>query len=148
MITNLNSKYLIPVVFLIVVVFLGGGYFYYQTQKSKVTNNSPAGAQEEVKKTVAEVGKLIDLPTGEDPTIATVTDVTKLADQPFFQKAKNGNKVLIYANAKKAILYDPDLKKVIDVAPINIGTESAQSVSPTPKPSPSSTPKSSPKPGS
>lgn len=125
----LHSKYLIPAAVVIVVLILGaGGYIYYQNQSSQVAklNNPQASATEEVKKIVAEVGKLIDLPTGEDPTIATVTDITKLKDQPFFAKAKNGDKVLIYTNAKKAILYDPVLKKVLDVAPINIGTSSAQ----------------------
>lgn len=79
---------------------------------------------------VAEVGKLIELPQGEEPVVATITDITKFVDQPFFQKAKNGDKVLIYATARKAILYDPKAKKVIDVAPINIGTQSAQTTQP------------------
>lgn len=114
---------------LVLLVLGGGGYFYYQTQKNQAANPQ-ASAQEEVKKVVLEVGKLIDLPAGEDPTIATVTDITKLKDQPFFQKAKNGDKVLIYTNARKAILYDPVAKKVLDVAPINIGTGSAQTVQP------------------
>jgi len=83
-----------------------------------------------VKKLVLEVGKLIELPIGEDPTVATVTDITKLKDQPFFAKAKNGDKVLIYTNARKAILYDPQAKKVIDIAPINIGSPSAQTLGP------------------
>lgn len=119
------------------VLLLGGGagyYFYSQYQKAQTSKTDPQAAQrsvqEEVKKLVAAVGKLIDLPTGEDPTIATVTDITKLKDQPFFQKAKNGDKVLIYTNARKAILYDPVLNRVIDIAPINIGTPSAQPAQP------------------
>jgi len=125
----LNSKYLIPAGIILALIILGAGgyYFYTQNQKTQVANINPqASAQEEVKKIVAEVGKLIDLPTGEDPTLATVTDISKLKDQPFFQKAKNGDKVLIYTNSRKAILYDPQAKKVIDVAPINIGSQSAQ----------------------
>ena len=114
----------------LLVVLGGGGYFYYQSTKAQKQANPQQVAQEEVKKIVAEVGKLIDLPSGEDPTVATVTDISKLKDQPFFQKAKNGNKVLIYTNARKAILYDPQAKKVIDVAPINIGTQSAQTSQP------------------
>ena len=124
----LNAKYLIPAgVVLVVLILVGGGYFYYQNQKTqKAKANPQASAQEEVKKVVASVSKLIDLPTGEEPTVATVTDISKLKDQPFFSKAKNGDKVLIYTNAKKAILYDPILNKVLDVAPINMGTSSAQ----------------------
>ncbi len=133
----------------LLVVLGGGGYFYYQSTKAQKQTNPQQAAQEEVKKIVAEVGKLIELPAGEDPTVATVTDISKLKDQPFFQKAKNGNKVLIYTNARKAILYDPALRKVIDVAPINIGTQSAQtSASPTPSPKPTATPTPKPTPSS
>lgn len=114
---------------LIVVGLVGGSFFYYKAQQDQANpENQQKAVQEEIKKIVAEVGKLIELPTGEDPTVATVTDITKLQDQPFFAKAKNGDKVLIYTNAKKAILYDPKEKKVLDVAPINIGSASAQTV--------------------
>lgn len=127
-----NNKIAVGVIVGVVAIALaGGGYFYYQkTQAGNSVPANPQAAQEEVKKLVEEVGKLIDLPQGETPTIATVTDVSKLKDQPFFQKAKNGDKVLIYTNARKAILYDPQAKKVIDVAPINIGTQSAQITQP------------------
>lgn len=101
---------------------------YQQTQKQVSLDSQDAqkAAQEEVRKLVSEVGKLIDLPSGEDPTLATVTDVTKLQNQPFFSRAKNGDKVLIYTQAKKAILYDPNAKKIIDITPINTGSPSAQ----------------------
>lgn len=120
---------------IVIVIILGvGGYFFYKNQTPQVNPNDPQAAQEEVRKLVAEVGKLIDLPQGEDPTIATVTDVEKLQGQPFFAKAKNGDKVLIYANARKAILYDLQAKRIIDVAPINIGSPSAQEATPSATP--------------
>ena len=61
------------------------------------------------------------LPEDEEPSVATVADPEQLAGQPFFSKAKKGDKVLIYTNAQKAILYDPVAKKIIDIAPLNIG---------------------------
>jgi hypothetical protein len=54
----------------------------------------------------------------EQPTLASVTDKSKLSDQPFFQKAENGDKILIFVQSRKAILYRPSIKKIIDVAPI------------------------------
>ena len=134
-----NLAKIIPVFVILALVGLGAaGYFYWQYTKAQkelqTSKTDPStvqkAAQEETKRLIEEVGRLIALPAGEEPTVATVTDVTKLQDQPFFQKAKNGDKVLIYTNARKAILYDPQAKKVIDVAPINIGTQSAQTAQP------------------
>lgn len=121
---NINYKLILPAAVLVVILALTGGFLLYQNQKN-ANKNTPAG-QDEVKKVVEEVGKLIDLPAGEVPTLATVVDISKLKDQPFFQKAKNGDKVLIYSNAQKAILYDPVAKKVKEVGPVNVGSPSAQ----------------------
>ncbi|MEX1997852.1 MAG: hypothetical protein WEA04_04235 [Candidatus Andersenbacteria bacterium] len=77
---------------------------------------------EEVKQLVEEVGKLIVLPEGEDPTVATITDKERLQDVPFFSKAENEDKVLIYVNARKAFLYRPSTQKIIEVATLNLNT--------------------------
>lgn len=135
---NFGSKLTLPVniaIAVLVLLVVGGGYFYFQKQATKNAPATQQTAKEELKKLLAEVGKIIELPSDEEPTIATITDITKLSNQPFFIRAKNGDKVLIYTKSKKAILYDPQAKKVIDVAPINIGSQSAQTASPSPKPS-------------
>lgn len=113
----------------LVVAVAASVYFYmqyYQTQK--LLKNPTLAAQQQTQALLSAVGNLIDLPQNETPTIATVSDVTKLQGQPFFAKAQNGDKVLIYTNAKKAILYRPSENKIIDVAPVNIGAN----VTPTP----------------
>ncbi len=110
---------------LLIIITLGsiGLAFYFYMQNVKFTRDPQKVAQEETDQLVSRVGELIVLPEGEIPTIATVTDPEKLKDQPFFSKAKNGDKVLIYTNAKKAILYDPTQNKIIEVAPLNIGNQ-------------------------
>lgn len=131
---NLDYKIIIPVGIAILAAVVLAGYFIYRGMTTSPQAN-PQNPQQEVQMLVSEVGKLIELPKGEDPTIATVTDVEKLRTQPFFLNAQNGDKVLIYQNARKAIIYSPSLKKVIEVAPLNIGTESGQLASPSPTPS-------------
>lgn len=114
-----RRNFLGPALIILVLLFAGIAAYFY-SQYSALKADPAKDAKAEVESIVAEVSKLIVLPD-EQPTIATVTDVEKLKDQAFFAKAKNGDKVLIYTEAKKAILYDPVNKKIVEVAPINIG---------------------------
>lgn len=69
---------------------------------------------------ISMVGKLMVLPN-EVPTVATVTDKNKINGQSFFKSAENGDKVLIFSKASKAVLYRPSENKVIEVAVVNVG---------------------------
>lgn len=100
------------------LVFLIGAliyYFYYKTQQSLVSKD---------KNLVTEVEKLIELPTDEAPTIATVLAEDKVSKELFFKNAKVGDKLLAYLKAKKAVLYRPSTNKIIEVAPIVLDSES------------------------
>jgi len=123
-------KIIIGVAILVVAASIPSVYFYTQYQKAQARVDNPtAAAKEDAKDVVAAIGKLIMLPAGEDPTIATVSDATKLKDQAFFANAQNGDRVLIYSKAKKAILYRASIQKIIEVGPVNISpnaTPSAQ----------------------
>lgn len=70
--------------------------------------------------TVRAVNQLIELPLEEIPTLATVSDVSKLADQPLFARAQAGDKVLLYPQAQKAYLYRPSTNKLIEVASLEV----------------------------
>lgn len=130
--------------FLIIFLFGVGATVYLARQKPEILGLSKGQAQvqAEVDALVAEVGKLITLPSDEKPTVATITDVEKLKDQPFFVNAKNGDKVLIYTNAKKAILYRSEEKKIIEVGAVNINQQPVESPSPTPTATPTPKPES------
>ena len=108
----------VPILVLLLVILAGVAVYFYM-QVSTLKQNPDALAQKEAETLVGIVGKLILLPDGETPTIATVSDPTKLAGQAFFAKAKVGDKVLLYARAQKAYLYDPVANKLLEVAPIN-----------------------------
>jgi len=120
-----NVTTVIIVVLLVAVAFFG--YKYYQA------NQDPQQvAQAEVDKLVAEVGRLMVLPADETPTVATVSDPEALSGQAFFANAQEGDKVLIYTTARKAVLYSTSLKKILEVAPVNIGDAVADTPAPTP----------------
>lgn len=65
------------------------------------------------------VSQLIEVPANETPTMATVNDKTKLNNQEFFKNTENGDKVLIFEQAKKAYLYRPSTNKIIEVTLIS-----------------------------
>lgn len=113
----------------VVIALLGfgvGGYFYYQYTYVKNPEAMQKAAQEETNKLVAEISKFMVLPADETPTLASVSDIKQLKNQPFFKDAKNGDKVLLYMKAQKAIIYDPKAKRVVNVGPINIATQPNQ----------------------
>lgn len=118
------KKYIVLILILLVLV-LGGVAFYFYRQSTL----SDAGTKEsiaEAKTLVRKVGKLMILPDDETPTIATVSDPEALRDQAFFVDSKVGDKVLIYSNSKKAILFDPKQNKIINIAPLNAGGTAPQ----------------------
>ncbi len=96
--------------------FAGTTFFYYE----RYAQPMPAvGAALGVDRLLTDVAKIIALPTGEKPTIATVADPEKLKAQPFFAKAQIGDKVLIYPQAHQAILYRPTENKIVEIGPFS-----------------------------
>ena len=74
------------------------------------------------KQVVDRVSKLMLLPS-ETPVIAVVSDLSKLKGQLFFANAEEGDIVLMFPHAQKAVLYSPSLDKIIEVAPITNNTQ-------------------------
>ncbi|MDO8604007.1 MAG: hypothetical protein Q7K40_01175 [bacterium] len=122
-----NKKYILPVLVLLLIGATSTAVFFYQ-KAAALKKDPQAAVTQEIEALVATVGKLIILPTGETPTIATVSDPAKLKDQPFFAKAKSGDKVLIYQKAAKAYLYDVVNNKILEVAPLSLGESQRSSI--------------------
>jgi hypothetical protein len=100
-------------------------YFYNKYQAAQSLAADPnALAQKEIDDTIASVGKLVVLPRGETPTVATVTDAEKLKKQAIFASVQNGDKVLIYEKAGKAYIYRPLTGLVVDIVAVNLRSNS------------------------
>jgi hypothetical protein len=108
----------LAIMLLVIIILIGVAANFYFKAKNLQTESQTATASE-VQKIVGEVSKLIILPSDEVPTVATIQDPAKLRSQAFFANAKEGDKVLIYSGARKAILYDPLKKIIVEVAPLN-----------------------------
>lgn len=126
-----NSKLILAILGLLTLVLAGTTAVFYR-QASQLKADPQKAAQDESQKVIDAVGKLVLLPEGEAPTIATVTDPEKLkSEQAFFAKAVAGDKVLIYTRALKAIMYRPSENKIIEVAPLVIGNPNQAVTTPT-----------------
>lgn len=109
---------------IIVGIILAAGWFFVYPKYGSTILKFLKVQNDEASMYVKEIGKVVDLPADETPVVATVLDIEKLKGQAFFAKAVNGDKVLIYSKSKKAILYRPSTKKVLEMAPLLVdGTE-------------------------
>ncbi|MDP1619845.1 MAG: LytR C-terminal domain-containing protein [Candidatus Moranbacteria bacterium] len=123
----------------ICVVCAAIAYFFY-TKHIRAGSGREDGAaqmldnagQDDVQMIRSAVERLVELPIGEDPVIATVTDADKIKAQKFFNSAQNGDRVLIYKENKKVVLYRPTINKIIEFSSTSEMDDQAQVVDTTP----------------
>lgn len=119
-------------ILIVFIVFFSGTALYFYKQVATFRNDPSEIARQEVTALVAAVGKLIDLPKDETPTLGTVRNPRDIQDPNFFKNAKTGDKILFYVRSGRAYLYDPGARKLLDVAPLNFGSAPVSEKIPTP----------------
>jgi len=117
------------VAFLGIAGFAGWSFYSYQKTREEVVRLSTLEGQEEIRKQdlenlLSRVRAHMILPEDEEPTVATITNVEALIeDQPFFDGANDGDKVLVYVGARKAIIYSPERDLVINVGAVVVDNQ-------------------------
>lgn len=104
------------IVFVIVAmaaIFFAGQFFASQP-------NSETADAAATQRIIGKVENLYMVPSGE-PTVAKVQNKEKLGNQAFFSQAQDGDYMLVYAEAKLALLYREEINKLINVGPITLG---------------------------
>lgn len=124
-------------VFLLLLSYIIVALIVWQIQSQ--FSNSPERQQElarqEVQAIVDKVGEIMILPTNEFPQMATVDNAAELSKtQAFFASVENGDKVLIYLQDQKAIIYRPSTDKIVNVGPVVADNNQAQQPARTPAP--------------
>lgn len=90
-----------------------------QSQLSSLQANPQAAVEAQTSSIIGKVSQLMQLPAGETPTVASVSDVAAArAQSVFFNQAANGDNVLMYVKSGQAILYRPSTNKIVLVAPL------------------------------
>lgn len=142
----LKAKYV--VLFLAIATGIAGSalaiYSYQKLNSSntlgaQVIADSERLSEKEIKALKDKVSQIAVLPEDEIPVVLPITDLTKLHSNEFFKDAKLKDKILIFKQAGKIILYDPINNKIVNIGPYS-ETPAGLTPSPTPIPTPSPTP--------
>jgi len=122
-----KQPFFLLTLFFIIVLIVSAYFFIKYLNTRKLLQNPAVKAAQELEKIVSQIDKFMELPTDEIPTMYTVADKSKLPNQNFYEKAENGDKLLIYNKVKKAILYRPSINKIIEIGPVSTSPITATS---------------------
>lgn len=115
-----NKIFNLIIILIAIVAIFFGLYFYYKLHKiQSVTLLNDNQKENEVNTLITDISKLYFFPSDEKPTVATVSDPLALKSQAVFYLAQKGDKVLIFTKAGKAILYRPNINKIIDIVSVD-----------------------------
>lgn len=129
---NSMSTAKIAIAVLLVASLAANGFLLWQYQETQdelesanqtieLFKTNPSAAEEAgVQEYIDQVSRVYDLPEDETPTIATVEDKSLLDDQPFFERAEDGDVALIYPEAQLAILYRPSSGVIVNISSLEI----------------------------
>lgn len=140
----LKAKYV--VLFLAIATGIAGSalaiYSYQKLNSSntlgaQVIADSERLSEKEIIALKEKVSQIAVLPADEIPVVLPITDLTKLHSNEFFKDAKLKDKILIFKQAGKIILYDPINNKIVNMGPYS---ETPAAVTPTPIPTPTPSP--------
>jgi hypothetical protein len=114
-----------------IVALLGLGssvYFFRQYRVSEEQRFASLSlTPKDTEAVLSKVRKLVLLPS-EEAKIMTVANVAELKKtQRFFAEAEDGDIVLVFENAKKAVVYRPSVNLVVNIAPILPGGQASDS---------------------
>ncbi len=93
--------------------------WHIQLQFSNSPERQQELARQEVQAVVDQLKEIMIIPENEFPQMATVDNAPELAKtQDFFASVQNGDKILIYLQNKKAIIYRPSTEKIVNIGPV------------------------------
>jgi hypothetical protein len=131
--TRFNIKKLLLLLIFIGLAIVPSVYLFIQYQDVKFKLEGPkVKSGNEITQLTERIGRLMDLPSGEMPRLATVTDENALFGKLFFAKARNGDKVLVYPSLGKAIFYRESINKIVDIAFVSIGSDNKAQINSAP----------------
>lgn len=112
-------------VLLIVILIIGAGLIWVVIADpfgiGNVTNEEDTLSEQEIETIIENVERHILIESDEEPLVAVIADVDQLvAEQAFYRNAQNGDVLLIFGEAQKAIIYNRENDVLVNVGPVLI----------------------------
>jgi hypothetical protein len=114
-----SLKWLV-IIGLVVFVIVAMAAIFFAGQFFATQSNSKTADDATRQRILGKVENLYMLPEGT-PTVALVQNKDQLSGQTFYDKVENGDYLVIYDQAKLALVYREAVNKLVNVAPIALG---------------------------
>jgi hypothetical protein len=93
-----------------------------EQQLQEIRESTERSGQQVADEVLGKVRTHISLPDELEPTVATIIDVDRLREtSDFYKNAKNGDHLIL--TETRAILYDPEIDRIVDVVPVLLNPE-------------------------
>lgn len=106
--SNGSIKWLVVAIIVIIIIGAAAAVWFFVIRG----NNTDDAA------IIERTSKHLILPAGEQPAITTVENAAEMSGQPFFANVKDGDKIMIYAQSARIIIYRPSENILVNVGPI------------------------------
>jgi hypothetical protein len=101
---------------LLLAAIVVGAYYAYAWYTSP--ENTLVREEKRNKEIVLDLRKIILLPS-EEPAIYDIQDpILLMQSQPFFAGSQEGDKLIIFTQTAKAIIYSPDRDVIVNIGPV------------------------------
>lgn len=108
-------------ILIIIIILLVGVITLLTWQLSAERTPLPENVSEEneiAEQVVTQLASRMRLPQNEQPVVALINEAERLStEQDFFYGARNGDYLIVYAQAKKAIVYRFDEDFIVNAGP-------------------------------
>lgn len=129
---RITKRGLVVALFALLLIASVGYNFYQSLQIQDYRKNPTKAAQEEQARITGLIRKHYQIPTyattegdkqvtkEDTPQIATITDITKMKDQTFFDKAQNGDFIVVFPNTRLALIYREKTDQIVNSGPVAV----------------------------
>jgi hypothetical protein len=115
------------------LVVLAAVAFYFYQQYASLKNDSAVQNKETATRITGEVGKMLKIPTDEEPQVARITDPEQLKSQSFYADAQKDDYLIVYQKAGYAIIYREKDHILVNVDHVQVSPTDQNATTPTTK---------------